>query len=114
ARCELELSYSRSADELTIEVVYASDLYDYESVEQLLAHHQRLLEGMFSDASQRLLDLPLLRDSDIQKLTRQFNRAPISPAPKLSFVQRFDAQVERIPGAVACWDERGAWSYLEL
>ena len=114
ARCELELSYSGGADELTVEVVYASDLYDYESVERLLAHHQRLLEGMFSDASQRLLDLPLLRDSDIQKLTRQFNRAPISPAPKLSFVQRFDAQVERIPGAVACWDERGAWSYLEL
>ena len=114
ARCEIELSYSGGADELTVEVLYASDLYDHKSVERLLAHHQQLLEGMFGDASQRVLDLPLLRDSDIQKLTRQFNRAPVSRAPEWSFVQRFDAQVERIPAAVACWDERGAWSYLEL
>ncbi|HEX2670541.1 MAG TPA: condensation domain-containing protein, partial [Polyangiaceae bacterium] len=114
ARCEIELSYSGGADELTVEVVYASDLYDHPSIERLLAHHQRLLEGMFSDANLRVLELPLLRDSDIQKLTRQFNRAPISRAPEWSFVQRFDGQVERIPAAVACWDERGAWSYLDL
>jgi len=38
----------------------------------------------------------------------------MTPAPSRSFVQRFDAQVEQAPGAVACWDERGAWSYLEV
>lgn len=114
ARCELELSYSGGADDLTVEVVFASDLYDYKAVERLLAHHQRLLEGMFSDASQSVLGLPLLRDSDVQRLTRQFNRAPISRASERSFVERFDAQVGRSPASVACWDERGAWSYTEL
>ncbi|HYQ04500.1 MAG TPA: amino acid adenylation domain-containing protein [Polyangiaceae bacterium] len=114
ARCEIELSYKGGADELAVEVVYASDLYDFKAVERLLAHHQQVLEGMFSDANQRVLDLPLLRDSDIQKLTRQFNRAPVTQAPASSFVQRFDAQVGRNPSAVACWDERGAWSYLDL
>ena len=114
ARCELELSYSGGADELTVEVVYASDLYDRKAVERLLAHHQRVLEGMFGDPNQRVLQLPLLRDSDVQKLTRQFNRAPLTRAPAWSFVERFDAQVERAPAAVACWDERGSFSYLEL
>lgn len=114
ARCEIELSYSGGADELAVEVVYASDLYDRQAIERLLAHHQRVLEGMFSDASGRVLDLPLLRDSDVQRLLEQYNRAPVTPAPAWSFVQRFDAQVERSPGAVACWDERGAWSYLEV
>ncbi|KYF47511.1 hypothetical protein BE08_46150 [Sorangium cellulosum] len=114
ARCEIELSYSGGADELAVEVVYASDLYDRQAIERLLAHHQRVLEGMFSDASGRVLELPLLRDSDVQRLLDQYNRAPVTPAPAWSFVQRFDAQVERSPGAVACWDERGAWSYLEV
>jgi amino acid adenylation domain-containing protein len=114
ARCEIELSYSGGVDDLAVEVAYASDLYDREAVERLLAHHQRVLEGMFSDANQRVRELPLLCDSDVQKLIEQFNRAPVTGAPRQSFVQRFEALVERAPGAVACWDDRGAWSYLEL
>lgn len=114
ARCEIEFSYSGDADELEVEVVYASDLYDRQAIERMLAHHQQVLEGMFGDASRRVADLPLLREVDVHKLLEQYNRAPLTPAPALSFVQRFDAHVERTPNAVACWDARGAWSYLEL
>jgi amino acid adenylation domain-containing protein len=114
ARCEIELSYAGAAGELAVEVVYASDLYDRAAIERLLAHHQRVLEGMFSDAHRRVAELPLLRDSDVRKLVAEFNRAPLTSAPRGSFVERFDEQVERAPGAVACWDARGAWSYLEV
>jgi amino acid adenylation domain-containing protein len=119
ARCEIELSYAGGADELWVDVVYASDLYDRKAVERLLAHQQRVLEGMFADTSRRVFELPLLRDVDVQKLVEQFNRAPLTGAPlaagsQLSFVERFEAQVKRAGAAVACWDERGAWSYLEL
>jgi amino acid adenylation domain-containing protein len=114
ARCEIELSYSGKGGELTVEVVYASDLYDRAALERLLAHHQRLLEGMFGDASRRVLELPLLRDSDVQRLVEQYNRAPVTGAPAWSFVERFAAEVERAPRAAACWDGAGAWSYLEL
>lgn len=114
ARCELELSYSGGAEELLVEVVYASDLYDRGAIERLLAQHQRVLESMFGDADQRVFDLPLLRDADVNKLLEAYNRAPLTRAPEWSFAQRFDAQVERTPAAVACWDEHGPWSYLEL
>jgi amino acid adenylation domain-containing protein len=114
ARCELELSYAGNGEELAVEVAYASDLYDRAAVERLLAHHQRVLEAMLSDANRRVLELPLLRDSDVQKLVDQLNRAPRVPAPERSFVERFDARVKRAGDAVACWDERGAWSYLEV
>lgn len=113
-RCEIELSYEGSGGELAVEVVYASELYERAAVERLLAHHERILRAMFSDASQRVCELPLLRDSDVQRLTAEYNRAPVTAAPSWTFVQRFDAQVKRSAGAVACWDERGAWSYLEL
>jgi len=114
ARCEIELSYSGTGKELGVEVVYASDLYDRASIERLLAHHQRVLEGMFGDANRRVLELPLLRDADVEKLVEEYNRSPVTPAPERSFVDRFEAQVKRTAEAVACWDERGAWSYLEL
>lgn len=114
ARCEIELSYAGGGDELAVEVVYASDLYDRSAVERLLEHHQRVLEAMFGDAERRVLDLPLLRDADVRELLERFNRAPLTPAPRQSFVQRFDAQVERTPDAVACWDGRGPWSYREV
>ncbi len=114
ARCELELSYTGGGDELEVEVVYASDLYTREAVERLLAQHQQLLEGMLKDPSRRLLELTLLTDADRKKLLTQYSGTSVAPAPGLSFVQRFEAQVERSQGAVACWDERGACSYLEL
>jgi hypothetical protein len=80
ARCEIELSFAGGADELSVDVVYASDLYDRGAVERLLAHHQRVLEGMFGGTSGRVLELPLLRDCDVQKLVEQFQRAPLPRA----------------------------------
>ncbi|RYZ05624.1 MAG: amino acid adenylation domain-containing protein [Myxococcales bacterium] len=114
ARCELELSYSGSGAELEVEVVYAADLYDRASIERLLAQHQQVVEGMFAGTDQRVLELPLLRSSDVRRLLEDRNRAPLTAPPAQSFVERFDAQVERSPREVACWDERGPWTYLEL
>ncbi|KAK4451174.1 non-ribosomal peptide synthetase [Podospora aff. communis PSN243] len=116
ARCEIELSYSGDGDRLELEVVYASDLYDRAAVERLLAHHQHVLEGMFGDVSRPLLELRLLRDSDIAELLERSARVPMMELPMHSFVDRFDDQVQRRAGGVACWDgsDRGVWSYLDL
>jgi amino acid adenylation domain-containing protein len=114
ARCEIELSYAGGGNELEVEVVYASDLHDRGALERLLAQHQSVLSGMFTDASRRVRDLPLLRESDVQRLLEQYNRSPSTAAPGWTFVERFDARVKLNSSAVACWDERGSWSYLEL
>lgn len=113
-RCEIEMSYSGDADGLAVEVVYAADLYDRAAIERLLAHHQHVLEGMFRDTGRRIVELPLLRDSDVAELLKRSDRVSITEAPELSFVDRFDAQVKRAPEAVACWDGHGSWSYLDM
>ncbi|WIN00444.1 amino acid adenylation domain-containing protein [Actinoplanes oblitus] len=114
ARSEMELSYLGSGGELTVEVSYASDLYDGAAIERLLAHQQQVLEGMFADPSRRLAEIPMLRDGDVRQLLERADRAPVTEAPAWSFVSRFDALAGRSPDAVACWDERGAWTYAEL
>ncbi|GAA4965015.1 non-ribosomal peptide synthetase [Actinoplanes utahensis] len=113
ARCEIEMSYSDGVDGLEVDVVYAADLYDRAAVERLLAHHQHVLEGMFRDAGRLLLEVPLLRDSDVAALVGRGDRVVTAP-PARSFPDRFAAQVERAPEAVACWDSRGAWTYRDL
>ncbi len=115
ARCEVELSYTGDADELSVEVVYASDLYDRGFIERLLAHHQRVLEGLLADEERRVRDVPLLPEGEVQQLLEGQALAPVSEPPRWTFVQRFDTQLERTPDGLACWDQRhGAWTYREL
>ncbi|MBD7919322.1 amino acid adenylation domain-containing protein [Cellulomonas sp. Sa3CUA2] len=114
ARCEIEMSYAGDGDGLEVEVVHASDLYDREAVERLLAHHQRVLEGMVADADARVVDLPLLRDADVAELVGRSDGAAVTEAPAWTFVERFDAQAERTPDAVACRDRQGTWTYRDV
>ncbi|KAG7284017.1 hypothetical protein NEMBOFW57_010375 [Staphylotrichum longicolle] len=114
ARCEIEMSYSGGAARLELEVVYAADLYDRAAIERLLDHHQHVLEGMFRDANQQLLKLPLLRDAEIAALLKRSDLVPTTEPPAQSFVERFDAQVAQNPDAVACCDAQGSWSYLDI
>ncbi|KAK5657201.1 hypothetical protein OQA88_3259 [Cercophora sp. LCS_1] len=114
ARCELELSYAGDADGLAVETVFAANLYDRATIERLLNHHQHVLEGMFRSSSKRVLELPMLRDADVAGILQRNDGVPTTEAPTASFVGRFDAQVERAPEAVACWDAKGAWSFLDI
>ncbi|EAQ89433.1 hypothetical protein CHGG_06052 [Chaetomium globosum CBS 148.51] len=114
ARCEIELSYSGGVEGLAVEVMFAADLYDRAAVERLLSQHQIALEGMFHDATQRVFELPLLRDRDVDEILEWSDRAVMVEVPTASFVERFDEQVQQVPDAVACWDRHGAWSYLDI
>lgn len=114
ARCEIEMSYSGDGDGLVLEIVYASHLYDRAAIEPLLAHHQNVLEAMFRDTKRPVRELPLLRDSDIAEILKRSDSVPTTEVSALSFLARFDVQVERIPEAVACRDGHSVWSYLGL
>lgn len=114
ARCEIELSYTGSGSDLEVEVVYASDLYERTTVERLLSHHERVLEDMFADDTRPLHELSLLAERDLQRLCVEYNRTEHSLDNCPTFVERFDTQVQANPGAVACYDQQGTWTYQEL
>ncbi|KAH6628118.1 hypothetical protein F5144DRAFT_549468 [Chaetomium tenue] len=114
ARCEIELSYSGGAAGLSVEVVFAADLYNSAAVERLIRHHHIVLEGMLHDATKYVFELPLLRDCDVDKLLERSDRALMAEVPTASFVERFDEQVQRVPDAVACRDSQGGWSYIDI
>lgn len=111
-RAEVELSYTGTGENLEVDVMFAADLYRRETVERLLRHHEELLRAMMADGSRRLRDLPMLTQADIQCLAGEYDHS--FDDPKHTFVQRWKAQVERTPDAIACHDAHRAWSYREI
>lgn len=114
ARCEIELSFVGDAESLSVEVMYASDLYKRETIERLLAHHEQILESMFADGSRPLRDLTLLRAADIERLCVTYNTTLPAKTGSGTFIERFETQALQTPDAIACYDTHGAWTYRQL
>lgn len=114
ARCELELSYTGDREDLGVEVMYASDLHRRESIERLLSQHEQILKSMFADSNRRLSDLELLTEADVQRLCVVYNQTQNHSSPSLTFIQRWEAQVQATPNATACVDQHGQWSYASI
>ena len=114
ARCEIELSYTGDREALEVEVMYAADLYRPQTVQRLLAEHEQLLKDMFVESQRPLHKLSPLTDADTQLLHVHYNGAETAALGTQTFVERWDAQVQRTPDAVACHDSRGVWRYGQL
>jgi amino acid adenylation domain-containing protein/non-ribosomal peptide synthase protein (TIGR01720 family) len=87
--------------ELHLDITYAEDRFEAETVKRMLAQLQRLLEAFAGQPQTRLSELPLLSDSDKQRILVDWN-ATETDYPKHRFIhQLFEAQVEKTPDAVA-------------
>lgn len=114
ARCELELSYTGNRDGLKVEAVFASDLYRPETVERILAHHENLLRSMFEDDSRPVRELAMMDHQEVLRITVDDNRSLPGTTDSRTFVERFDAQAQKTPDAVACIDASGSVTYRSL
>jgi non-ribosomal peptide synthetase component F len=114
ARCEVELSYTGDRNKLDVEAIFAADLYRKETVEQLLRHHEQLLCEMMNNSHKRLSELTMLTDTDRRRLFIDFNQTKRNVDHTVTFVKRWDAQVQKTPDAVACYDSFGSWRYCDV
>jgi len=86
---------------LRLEITYAADRFEAGTINQMLAHLQRLLEAFAEQPQTRLSELSLLSDSDKQRMLVDWNATEMD-YPKLRFLhQLFETQVEKTPDAVA-------------
>ncbi|GAB1543385.1 hypothetical protein NUACC21_60590 [Scytonema sp. NUACC21] len=93
---------------------YSTDLFDASTIRRMLGHFQTLLEGIVAAPSQRLSDLPLLTEAERLTLVEEWNPTGVDYPQNLCIHQLFEAQVERIPDAVAVTFEDQQLTYLEL
>ena len=94
--------------------VYATSLFDAETIARWAGHFQVFLAGLAADPGRRISELPLLTQDEREQVLVEWNR-PAVDHPEGGFVhQLFEEQVARTPDAVAVVFEGETLSYREL
>ena len=114
ARFDLTVLLDDIGDELVGVVVYSAELFERARMERLLRHFEVLLQGIVTNAEQRLWELPLLDEAEWEQIVRGWNETRGDDGAMVPVPELFAAQAARQPQAVAlvCGAER--LSYGEL
>lgn len=114
AKFDLTLFITETESAISGWFEYNSDLFDEATIERMIAHFERLLRLVTADIDQPLHGLQLLSPEEITRQLVTWN-ATECPQPKVkTWLDIFEAHVERDPLAVAVWDKNEALSYEEL
>ncbi len=114
AAFDLLLSITDSPQGLKGALEYNLDLYDPPTVSRMLEHFRVLLEAVVSDPEQPISLLPLLTEGERRQILMEWNATRQDFAHDQTIHQRFEAQAEKDPGALALSFEGQALTYGEL
>lgn len=80
---DLSCFWQEKRDQLTAALEYRTDLFDHQTITEILKNYQALLEGIVADSDQSLLSLPLIAPVKARPTVHPANPQPAS-AVKLS------------------------------
>ena len=117
AKYDLTLSMSESGEAIGGTLEYNTDLFDETTIRRLLGHFETLLESFVTDPAQRLSELQLLTEAELQRTLGEWSKAADETgafAASECLQDLFEAQVERAPDAIALVFAEQQISYREL
>jgi amino acid adenylation domain-containing protein len=112
-RMDLEVHVSEGKQGLVCTFVYATDLFEAETIERLIGHYEQLLQAIVIDRTQRVSELPLLTSAERTQLLTQWN-ATATQYPEQGIAQLYEAQAEQHGTAIAVRYGDEKLSYAEL
>src|SRR5215217_896440 len=112
---ELDLTFeaAHGPEGLLIGCKYAADLFDAETIDRLLGHLEVVMGGMVDAPGQRIAELPLMTEAERQHVLHARNPRVVAPSDG-TLVERFEAQVDRTPDAIAVTFESSHLTYRDL
>lgn len=111
---DLALSLREVDDEIVGSLVYASDLFESDTVERWVGHLQTLLAAMIADDRRRVSQLPLLSPTERRRIVIDWNTTQADDARDKSIQQWFEEQAEKTPDAIAVVFEGVSLTYAGL
>ncbi|MEO1134714.1 MAG: condensation domain-containing protein, partial [Cyanobacteria bacterium J06639_1] len=93
---------------------YNSDLFDVDTIVRMATHLEMLLQGMLEDATRSLSTLPLLSESERQRILKDWNDTATDYPRDVCVHHLFEQQVERTPDAIAVEFGEDTLTYREL
>jgi amino acid adenylation domain-containing protein len=100
-RFDLEVYLSETSAGLTCTFVYATDLFDEETIVRMMTHYQRLLEEVVGDPNRSISQLGMLTQPERHQIVEEWNRTAAAYPREKTIHGLFEEQVERAPQAVA-------------
>jgi amino acid adenylation domain-containing protein/non-ribosomal peptide synthase protein (TIGR01720 family) len=111
----LALSASLS-DQLLLKISYDAKLFAANTIQRLLQHLQILLTGLIANPEQRIVELPILTTAEQQQLLVDWNDTQADYPHEQCIHQLFEAQVHKMPEAIAvvCGTEQLTYQELDI
>ncbi|HSE18132.1 MAG TPA: amino acid adenylation domain-containing protein [Pyrinomonadaceae bacterium] len=114
SKFDIVLAMWETGEDLEGSLEYNTDLFEAATMQRLLHHFQRLLEGIVKDPDASIADLPLLAASERQQLLIEWNDTRKTFRQELCIHQLFESQAAKNPNATAVVFEDEQFSYDEL
>jgi amino acid adenylation domain-containing protein/non-ribosomal peptide synthase protein (TIGR01720 family) len=93
--------HTAPAKELFLSLQYDDGRYETSSIERLLSHLKRLLEGMEANEQIRVMDLSMMSEKERQEVIAEWNQTATKYPNDRCAHELFEQQVEATPEAVA-------------
>ena len=113
AKLDLSLVIEESPQGLHGFVEYCTDLFEPETIRQMMRHYNQVLREMVRDSKQLVSTLPLLTETECHQLLFDWNQTKVD-VPWQCIHEMFADQAARTPEAVAVEYEKQEMSYAEL
>jgi len=114
AKFDLSLAMTNEVDGLEAEIEYDPDLFESATIERMLGHYERLLEGIVDNPERRIDELPLLSEAEKHQLLVEWNQTKRDYPSDKCIHQLFEEQVTKTPKATAVVCGENRLSYREL
>jgi amino acid adenylation domain-containing protein len=108
------IAVSAPGPELLLKIGYERSRFDDVTITRMLGHFQNLLEGMAAHPEQRVSELRLLTKAEQEQTLHEWNDTRAPYAQDSCVHEQFEAQVERMPDAIALSFEGEQLTYQEL
>ncbi|AXA24576.1 non-ribosomal peptide synthase/polyketide synthase [Pseudomonas putida] len=114
AQFDLTLETHESDDALIAAFTYATDLFERDTVQRLVAHWQTLLAAIVAEPDQRCAELALMSAAETEQVRLRAQGPQVVHADARPVHLQVQAQAERTPQAVAVVCAGQQYSYAEL
>ena len=114
--CDLTISVSEGPTGWRTSCEFNLDLFDGQTIIQLLGHFETLLRGIVADPAAKISGLPILSSIERHELIAANNRTRATYPEHLTVPQLFEAQARRTPDALAivCGDRSMSYRDLDI